>query len=1278
MFYFSPKRVWERMLPLSFAVCVLLFLLTLPSATALETNPISKNEASILGFVGPSFDKNFLPSTIGPGSVSTLIFQIVNSSPSPVTDLAFTDNMPVGMTVSGSPNIFNECDGVVTATAGSGTISLTDGRVEGSAICQIMVNITSSTPGVHSNTTGVLFSSEAPSGGDSANADLTVVTTLPGFSKSFSPSSISMGDRSTLSYSIDNTLNASSVGSLDFSDSLPEGIVVAGPNNASTDCISASAPDTTLTATPGTSLISLDANGSVLFPGFEVLSAGATCTVTVDVIATGAGLFESVSSDLLADFTSSGKAAASLEASSTELHLIKSFTNDPIPPGNNVTLQFDIQNFNRSYSATGVSFTDDLSALVPALAGITFDSLLSNDCGGSISGVGGTTIGLSGGTVGAGVDCTIQVSLSIPLGAAIGAYENTTSTITGNINSSPVVGNMATETLFVEPIPILTKEFLEAGSLAPDPVLNPGDDVIIRFTVTNTSLTSGATDITFTDELTDGGPNTGFLPFPISGLVVPTDPCGGGSTITNVFPDTERQGIRLNDGSLTQAGVAGDSCTFDVQVTIPSDMPPGTYSNTTQNITATVDGATRQGHAASDTLRIVSAPTLTKEFVDDPVPPGGTATLEFTLTYPDDANGNATDISFTDDLASVLAGLTATLPPTPDPPCGAGSSLTGSVGDTFLTLTDGTLSPGESCTFSVVVNVPGGTAPGNYTNTTSSVSATVESLSTISNAATDNLNVTGIVFTKEFVDDPVIPGETVTLRFSFENIHPTDDATGMFFTDNLSGVLTGLAATGPASVDTCGGSLSGTNFLIYVGGSLLVGESCSIEVELLVPVSSVDGTYLNLTSNLTATQGGVVVIDPATDTLIVDSNLLSLSQTFTDDPVAPGDSVTMEFVLTNLDDSRAASSIDFTNDLDAALSGLQFDSTLSNSCGGTVTGVGTGLITVTGASLTAGGSCTIQVSLSVPGGAAAGIYPNTTSDLTGTIAGFDVTGDAASDDLEVIQLLTFTHSFDGPTTPGGSATITFNITNPGADIAESISFSDDLDSVVTGLVATNWPAIPCGEGSSITGTSFLTFTGGELLSMGGTCTFDVDVRVPFSATPGTFPNTTSDLFQSGLKVADPATANLIIEPPDITYTYLPVMLNNFIYLPDLVITSIVANGDEVTVVIENQGNAPSRNDYWVDVYFNPSVTPSLNVAWQDIAPAGAVWGVTQDLLPGESLTLTIGDEFYNDGFSSDSFPSTASVYGFVDSIDLSTSYGAEQESDEVNNLFGPVTYSKLE
>ena len=174
---------------------------------------------------------------------------------------------------------------------------------------------------------------------------------------------------------------------------------------------------------------------------------------------------------------------------------------------------------------------------------------------------------------------------------------------------------MASEDLFVEPVPLLTKEFLTDGTLDPDPVVNPGDDIVLRFTVSNTSTTSTATDIAFIDELTT------FLPFPVS-AVLPATPCGAGSSLAWVLPGTGSQALSLTGGSLDPAPGATSTCTFDVVLTIPADMPPGTHVNTTEEIFATVDGATRTGEPASDDFVVIAAPALSKAFTDDPVPRG--------------------------------------------------------------------------------------------------------------------------------------------------------------------------------------------------------------------------------------------------------------------------------------------------------------------------------------------------------------------------------------------------------------------------------------------------------------------------------------------------------------------------------------------------------------------------------------------------------------------------------------------------------------------------------
>lgn len=61
------------------------------------------------------------------------------------------------------------------------------------------------------------------------------------------------------------------------------------------------------------------------------------------------------------------------------------------------------------------------------------------------------------------------------------------------------------------------------------------------------------------------------------------------------------------------------------------------------------------------------------------------------------------------------------------------------------------------------------------------------------------------------------------------------------------------------------------------------------------------------------------------------------------------------------------------------------------------------------------------------------------------------------------------------------------------------------------------------------------------------------------------------------------------------------------------------------------------------------------------------------LVPGGTLTLTTNDPFYFPNLSSPlPLPVGESVFALADSVDFSTPYGAVKESNEANNLAGPV------
>ena len=266
---------------------------------------------------------------------------------------------------------------------------------------------------------------------------------------------------------------------------------------------------------------------------------------------------------------------------------------------------------------------------------------------------------------------------------------------------------------------------------------------------------------------------------------------------------------------------------------MPSNAPNGTYVNTTSPIMGRTDAGLVEGLPATDNLVVVAPPNLSKSFTDGPVVPGDQVTLEFTLTHSENAPGDATNINFTDNLDATLSGLVAKDLPLSDI-CGTGSQLSGT---THLSFTGGHLIPGESCTFSATLEVPRTAPTGDHTNVTSSISATMNGEIVDGNEASADLEVEVLSLTKTFTDDPVPPGDSVTLEFTL-TLDPTSpgDATSIIFTDNLGTVLSGLVATGLPIGDVCGSGsqLSGTTNLVFTGGNLTPGASCTFAVTLAV------------------------------------------------------------------------------------------------------------------------------------------------------------------------------------------------------------------------------------------------------------------------------------------------------------------------------------------------------------------------------------------------------------------------------------------------------------
>ena len=92
------------------------------------------------------------------------------------------------------------------------------------------------------------------------------------------------------------------------------------------------------------------------------------------------GLLGNISEELsVLNGGSNGKASAVLEVTAGELLFGKSFTDDPVPPGGMVNLEFTIVNRDRVETATDISFTDNLNATLMGLEAVSLP--LTNPCG---------------------------------------------------------------------------------------------------------------------------------------------------------------------------------------------------------------------------------------------------------------------------------------------------------------------------------------------------------------------------------------------------------------------------------------------------------------------------------------------------------------------------------------------------------------------------------------------------------------------------------------------------------------------------------------------------------------------------------------------------------------------------------------------------------------------------------------------------------------------------------------------------------------------------------
>ena len=125
-----------------------------------------------------SFAKTYGAASIPLNGSTSVTYTIANTGLggyASLTGLSFSDAFPSGLVVSTPPALTNTCNGVVTANAGDASMALSNGSVVPGGSCAITFNVTGTTLGVKTGTTGALSSSSHGSMPAGATATITVL-----------------------------------------------------------------------------------------------------------------------------------------------------------------------------------------------------------------------------------------------------------------------------------------------------------------------------------------------------------------------------------------------------------------------------------------------------------------------------------------------------------------------------------------------------------------------------------------------------------------------------------------------------------------------------------------------------------------------------------------------------------------------------------------------------------------------------------------------------------------------------------------------------------------------------------------------------------------------------------------------------------------------------------------------------------------------------------------------------------------------------------------------
>ena len=839
--------------------------------------------------------------------------------------------------------------------------------------------------------------------------------------------------------------------------------------------------------------------------------------------------------------------------------------------GRTVPLEFTITNTNRTLAASGIAFTDDLSAMLPGATAVGLP--LSDVCGPGSTLSGTSVLTLVGGSLAPLSGCVVTIDVNVPAGVAAGAYPNVTSPIDATVDGQLLSGDPAADDLVVVP----EGDVILVDSTADTAIAGDGQ-CTLREAIVNANTDSDATlgDCTpgklppevdrIEFALPGVGPHRIFLAdaglpavtdrVVIDGLTQPSNggpvaDCQNGPLLVELSGESFAVGPALTisgagaDGSLVRGLVVnGFDATFQgvaLRVSGADDVkvqcnffgldPAGTTKIRSFTGVEILNGAERAIVGTDgDGVNDANEGNVSTSFIN----------VSFLGSQSGRVSGNhlGVDVTGTVGFTDINRGV--------ELDNGASNIIVGTDGDGVSDALEGNVLSGNRASGIFMSGSTGVVIAGNKIGTDASGTAAIPNgmgfnmLSPSSNRI--GTNADGV---SDALERNIISGNA-------------REGIGLGGSNNLiAGNFIGVDVTGTAALGNGGEGIRGNSGSGNVLGTN--GDGVGDDVEGNVISGNGDGG-IELRADFYVVAGNKIGTD-VTGTAAIPNGNAGIHVTFGDvsrigtngDGIS--DALEANLISGNgtgvrISEGAGADTTIRGNDFGTTPAGVPLPNTvairLERNTGATllenrILGNGTGVEAADGTTIVntpdaSASNCIVGNGLGVaivapttlvfennwwgsptgPSGAASGLGDSIDSGVDAdpflTVAPAGCPELAPPQVLPVVLEKRFTNNPtpDNPTPAGAIVGLELTLTNPNASFtATDVAFSDDLGAALGGLAAVGLPSADvCGAGSSLDGTSTIALTGGALAS-GGSCTFTVDVQIPPTAPDGSYENITS-------------------------------------------------------------------------------------------------------------------------------------------------------------------------